>query len=746
MSPLPENTGPEQATEALRESEELFSKAFWLSPDCVALARAADGTLIKVNAALCSFWHTTPDEAIGKTLEDFSTWPNEEERLDFNRALAENGECLNYEATLRMNDGRLVTFKLSSRLITLNHESCILNLRHDITEERRIERALKVSELRYRRLFETAKDGILILDAGTGMVMDVNPFLVELLGFSHEQFLGKAIWDLGFFKDVVANEAKFTELSIKGYVRYESLPLETKDGRRIEVEFVSNVYLVNGEKVIQCNIRDVTTRRQAEEAMRRQETELRVLFDLMPAMIWFKDTENNHLRVNQRAAESIGKPVAELEGKPAREIYPKEADAFYAADLEVIHSGKPKLGIVETIHDQNGQQLWVQTDKVPYCDENGKVIGIVVMAQDITKRKLADAALSESELRYHTLFENMLEGYAFCRLLYDEQGQASDFVYLEVNSAFESLSGLKDVVGKKVSELIPGIRESTPELFEAYSRAASTGKTERFETHLPALERWFSVTVYSNKKEHFVAVFENITERKRMEARLRRLVDSNAQGVFFWNTKGEITVANDAFLKLTGYTREDLEAGLINWVAMTPPEYAHLDRHALDELAASGICSLYEKVWIRKDGSLVPILLGAAMFEDNPDDGVCFAIDITKRIQAEDELRESRHFAESIAENSPSIIYLYDFKTRRTVYTNRNAGEALGYSKAQIIAMGEKFLPTVVHPKDMHQIVQQAVNFKDALDGSIFDLELRMKHANGDWRWLWNRETIFNRY
>ena len=96
------------------------------------------------------------------------------------------------------------------------------------------------------------------------MIVDVNPFLIELLGFSHEAFLGKKIWELGFFKDIVANQANFAELQQKEYVRYEDMPLETADGRRIEVEFVSNVYLVNHHKVIQCNIRDITERKRAE--------------------------------------------------------------------------------------------------------------------------------------------------------------------------------------------------------------------------------------------------------------------------------------------------------------------------------------------------------------------------------------------------------------------------------------------------------------------------------------------------
>jgi PAS domain S-box-containing protein len=123
---------------------------------------------------------------------------------------------------------------------------------------------LTASEHRYRRLFETAKDGILILDAVTGMVVDVNPFLIKLLGYSYEAFLGKAVWDLGFFRDIVDNEENFRELQQKEYIRYDDKPLKTADGRKIYVEFISNVYLVDHQKVIQCNIRDISDRKRGE--------------------------------------------------------------------------------------------------------------------------------------------------------------------------------------------------------------------------------------------------------------------------------------------------------------------------------------------------------------------------------------------------------------------------------------------------------------------------------------------------
>src|SRR5271157_3362558 len=136
------------------------------------------------------------------------------------------------------------------------------------------EEALKISETRYRRLFETAQDGILILDAETGQISDVNPFLIEMLGYSHEDFLGKKLWEIGAFKDIEASKAASMELQAKGYVRYEDLPLETKDGRFIAVEFVSNVYLVNDHKVIQCNIRDISERKLIAEALQKAHNEL----------------------------------------------------------------------------------------------------------------------------------------------------------------------------------------------------------------------------------------------------------------------------------------------------------------------------------------------------------------------------------------------------------------------------------------------------------------------------------------
>jgi diguanylate cyclase (GGDEF)-like protein/PAS domain S-box-containing protein len=149
--------------------------------------------------------------------------------------------------------------------------------KNTIAERIKAEEALRDSETRYRRLFETAKDGILILDAASGQITDVNPFLISLLGYTHEELIGKKLWEIGPFKDIVASQAAFRELQQKQYIRYEELPLETITGKRVEVEFVSNLYEVNGKKVIQCNIRDISERMQTKDKLRKANDELSAL-------------------------------------------------------------------------------------------------------------------------------------------------------------------------------------------------------------------------------------------------------------------------------------------------------------------------------------------------------------------------------------------------------------------------------------------------------------------------------------
>lgn len=145
---------------------------------------------------------------------------------------------------------------------------------HDVTERVEAHKKLFASEVRYRRLFEAAQDGVLIVNSDTGILEDANPFLIQMLGYSHDELLGKQLWEIGLFKDLNENKSAFEKLKNEQYIRYDNLPLETKRGKAIWVEFVSNVYPVDGIPVIQCNIRDISERKQAEDKIKKLNTEL----------------------------------------------------------------------------------------------------------------------------------------------------------------------------------------------------------------------------------------------------------------------------------------------------------------------------------------------------------------------------------------------------------------------------------------------------------------------------------------
>ncbi len=302
-----------QITERTR-AEETFEKAQKYTESIVETIREALIVLtpdLKVISANRSFYETfqvASEETEGRFIFDVDNhqWDIPALRELLEEIIPQNTHFNNFEvahAFPRIGRKRVL---LNARRIYREGKGTdrILLAFEDITDQKQTEEALKSSETRYRRLFETARDGILILDAGTGQISDVNPFLVEMLGYSHEDFLGKKLWEIGPFKNIEASKATFLELQSKGYVRYEDLPLETKDGRPIAVEFVSNVYLVNHKKVIQCNIRDITERKLLGEALQKSHNELEQRVEERTAELRTALSEINTLK-EQLEAENI---------------------------------------------------------------------------------------------------------------------------------------------------------------------------------------------------------------------------------------------------------------------------------------------------------------------------------------------------------------------------------------------------------------------------------------------------------
>ena len=259
-------------------------------------------------------------------------------------------------------------------------------------------------------------------------------------------------------------------------------------------------------------------------AVEESERRFRALAQAANDAIVSADSSGNVASWNPGAERLFGYTEAEILGQSLTLLMPERYRIPHLAGLARVAAGGErrlagKLAELAGLR-KDGSEFPLELSLSKWEIPSGLFFTAII--RDITERRQAGQKLAESEKHFRCLFENMLEGYAYCRMIF-EQGVPRDFVYLEVNHAFETLTGLKDVVGKNVSAIIPGIRESDPELFEVYGRVALTDQPERFETYVDALKIWLSISVYCPEPESFVAVFDNISARKADEAKIKRL-------------------------------------------------------------------------------------------------------------------------------------------------------------------------------------------------------------------------------
>jgi len=384
----------------------------------------------------------------------------------------------------------------------------------------------------------------------------------------------------------------------------------------------------------------------AEKSLQRQKTELRALFDLMPALIWFKDTENRILLVNQRLAEAAGKTVAEIEGKSARDIYPQDAARYYADDLEVIRLGVPKLGSVEQVRDLAGKDHWLQTDKVPYFDKDGKVIGIVAMAQDITERKWSENALRESEERFRSYFELGLIGMAISS---PAKG------WLEVNDQLCRMFGYgrSELLQTTWAELTHP--DDLPADLANFNRVL-TGELDGYSMNKRFVRKDGQIidTTLSVKclrradssVDYFVVLLQDITARKQTEAardRLAAIVEHSAEAIISKTLDGIVTSWNPAAGKMLGYTAAEMIGQPL--LAIIPDDRLNEEAEILASFARGELVRHVETVRVRKDGQRfeVSATISAIKDADGSTVGISKIIrDITERRRLEGQLFQSQ--------------------------------------------------------------------------------------------------------
>ncbi len=283
-----------------------------------------------------------------------------------------------------------------------------VGVKHLSMEAAATKQALTASEQRFQEVVQAAPDAIILADAN-GQILSWNGAAERLFGYTADEVVGQLLTVLLPERYRAAHQRALERVRTTGDLRLKGTIVTMhglhKDGREFPIEMSLSSWLSNGQRFHCGIVRDITARKEAEARLLQQQIEQQVLLDLIPAMVWYKDAHNRILRANRLAAASINKAVAEIEGRLTEEFYPDEAEKYHRDDLEVIVSGQPKLGIVELYQTGTGEKRWVQTDKVPYRDTAGNIIGVLVFAQDITGRKRTEDALRESEVRLRRMMQ-----------------------------------------------------------------------------------------------------------------------------------------------------------------------------------------------------------------------------------------------------------------------------------------------------------------------------------------------------
>ncbi len=260
------------------------------------------------------------------------------------------------------------------------------NVTRDITPQKKADESLTRSEERYRRLFEAAQDGILIVDEVSRRVIDANPFLADLLGYNHDELIGKELWEIGFFRDIESNKAEFRALQEKGYIRYDDLPLSTQDGRRIDVEFVSNVYDVGDTRVIQCNIRDISARKRAEDAFRLRDRAIQAVTQ----GILISDPsqpDNPIIYASPGSLRLTGYAAEEVIGRNCRFLQGKDTDLAAVACLREAFRAGETCTVELRNYRKDGTPFWNELSISPVRDADGRLTHFVGVQVDVTARR-----------------------------------------------------------------------------------------------------------------------------------------------------------------------------------------------------------------------------------------------------------------------------------------------------------------------------------------------------------------------
>jgi PAS domain S-box-containing protein len=456
--------------------------------------------------------------------------------------------------------------------------SQVTDVTDKVTRHQTIPEDLRASEIRYRRLFESARDGILILDADSRKITDVNPFMVEFLDYSRAEFLGQELWEIGLFKDKDESQSAFRELQEKGYIRYENMPLQTKAGKQWNVEFISNVYRENGHHVIQCNIRDITERKSIEERLKQSEQWLRTIFEASHEGILVEDNERIHY-VNKSYLHLFGyDDPEELIGQHISIVVSPE-------DTErLLELGRNRLRGEQSPseYEFKGKRkdgTWVDVEAFVSASKVADSNYITTMIRDITARKAA-----EESIRFQAHLLDTVEQSVIATDL--------DGIVIYWNQFAQKLYGwtAQEAIGRQIMELttpevmIEQALEIMSQLRQGESWTGEFNVQRRDGITFPAQVINSPINGDNGTLIGIVGVSTDISERKRQEASLVELtrqlerqtnvfnttLSSITDFAYIFDRDGRFIYANQPLLDLWGLKLD--EAAGKNFIDLQYPD------------------------------------------------------------------------------------------------------------------------------------------------------------------------------
>jgi two-component system, cell cycle sensor histidine kinase and response regulator CckA len=489
---------------------------------------------------------------------------------------------------------------------------------------------------------------------------------------------------------------------------------------------------------------DITKRKQDEEHLRQSEEKFRTVANHIYDWEYWRAPDGSLVYVSPSCERITGYRAEEFSQEPGLLIsilHPDDRKNFWQ------HEQDPAKGAAKVdsqtvefrILTRNGEERLIEHICRDVFSQDGTFLGRRVSNRDMTERKRAEVDLLKSERLYRSLFDNMMNGFAYCKMLF-ENGKPQDFIYLAVNDAFGQQTGLKNVVGRKVTEVIPGIRDRDPELFEIYGRVAMTREPTRFEIFVDALRMWFSISVYSPSHEHFVAVFDVITERKRAEEELRKseahfrtLVQTIPDLIWLKDEEGVYLACNKIFERLFGAREEDI-------VGKT--DYDFVDRELADffrahdkkAIAAGKPSSNEEWVTFSDDGHRALLeTIKTPMYDDRETLIGVLGIgrDITERQRNEEALQHYAFLMKEMGKAAKIGGWEFDVATGKGTWTEEVALiHEVDPKEATNLETGISFYTDESKGK-ITKAIQDAIE-----TGKPYVLELELITAKGNHKWV----------